>query len=1177
MIVKALTLTGFKNFPHRTTINFLTPFTAFIGPNGSGKSNIMDAFLWVIGEGRNTLLRASRATDLIFSGNNFHSPSNFAEVILRIDNQSKKLPLEFTEIEIIRRIYRDGESEIFINSTPSHLKDVQELFWGSGLGRNSMALITQGEVERIVLSTPQELKELIEESTDLEKYKLRCQKALHKLKQTENSLERLQDIIGEVILQKENLEKERQRYLEYENLARELSKFEFKLKVKKFVELKNKFAEFQKKLSSLEKTLEEKSKKLIVTRQNFEKTFKNIEILKEKIVSQELETTQLEHKLKETERQVTFYNEQKDKITIEKKFTEEKIIKIKKELKRIEKSIATLTEELLLFKEDTINTRALIELWEKEGDNFQKTLSALEEKINCVTKEIETINSKLREKELHKNYILKQLQDYTATFNQICKEVDKLSEEKDRLNKQIAVLLDEEALIKETSQHLLLKEKELKNKLQQYTAIEKEIKESLQYLASQRRMLLELEKAFTGYYAGVRTIMIAKNQKQQSLSGIIAPFLGLIDIKQGFARAIEVALGGRAQNIVCLTEEDAKQAIAFLKDTAGGRATFLPLSLLKETQSSGFQKKTITGNGVLGNALDFISISSQYRPAAEYLLQNYWIVKTLDDATQLVKRGEIPQGCNLVTLEGELITRGGAITGGVDKKDFNLIKRRYDIKETEEKIKIKEAEELNIKNEIDKVKTLLEDTTQRLISLGKQESELKGQIHICRKELEFIKGNMNKKLQKQKDIELEQRDREKVVDSLLNEFNILENEKANLMLHYKQLQEEKDAALKVFKDWQTTYNIDYKQYISLLEKIKESNELLLAKQERISFWQSHENKLKEELKELEETILKNKKELDELIEKINLSTTSLQLLQKQFSELLNSKSLLKDKLTFEEKKLKDLENQINKLNTSKLDLEEKRLQLEKNKIQSYAELSLFTQGLPAQIYHTPPPQESEEELIAKCEELKSQMQTIGQVNPLADKECQHTDKRLKRLLTQQQDLENSIKSLQQFIENIKYTYNEKFYTLFKLINNEFQETFKMLFPRGEAVLKLTEENAGITIEVRLAGKGVKNISLLSGGEKALTALALIMAILRVNPPPFCFFDEVEAALDDGSVERFMKLLRTFTNTQFVLITHNKHTMEMADSLYGVTFKKGSGEIFSLKLSKEQELPLLTRT
>lgn len=1182
MYLKKLELQGFKSFANKTSLEFMPGITTVIGPNGSGKSNISDAIRWVLGEQSMKSLRGTKSEDIIFAGTENRKSQGFAEVSLVIDNQDAKLPIEFAEVTITRRLYRSGETGYFINKAPCRLKDILELIMDTGIGKDGYSIIGQGKIDEILSNKSEDRRGIFEEAAGIIKYRTRKAESEKKLEQAKLNLLRVNDILSEIEVNLDPLKLQAEKAKKFLSLRDELKTIEIGLFLVNIESYKVKLKELLKNIDELNFQIDDENVNLnnlqqekdkikqglddliisIEEMQNlsFESTNKiekinaDINVARERITNNK---ENFDRYLKEIEEQET----RKVELNTEKEERQNKKInlstnkeKFTKELEGKEKMLAEITAKLSQEETEIEDKKKIVEESQdlkydkREGIKTQEIVyENLVKREKVLQQELQETISELDEKRLYKTDIAKVFTKIEAKRNEYSKKIEEIEEKKTESSKRVAEF--------ETVINNLESEIRVKN--------------------SKCKFLQEMEKEKEGYQKAIKEILLECDRNAFLKKGVHDVLANLITVPKEYETAIEIALGGTLQNIVTDTEEDAKKLIEYLRKNNLGRASFLPISSVKGKKVDHLIKNGLSG--VIGIASDLVKTAPKYEEIILNLLGKTVVVEDMDTAIILARQNKY--GFKIVTLKGDIINPSGAISGGSIKQNTtNIIGRAGQIKDLLSELSKLEKNLEKVKNEkkeyIKSITSILEQA--ETIEKEAQSSEITYATE--KQKVESIEEAIAKLENKLANLKKESLDIEKTKEQTLITKARYETEIKEL----EQKMETLNGQISVFAE----KNKDNQKYIddlnfditnlkisvssfdesanSLDEIIARIDQDILNIEKGITVKKEQRIKIEQDNKMLEEQITNLNNQIEEIKQNVNQSVEKVEELKKKRQE--ENSRLDNVELSIAEK-LKLLENL--KGETSKLDIKKSKIDVELEQIeQKLWEDYEITPNNAEQEFEKP---KNVQTTTKRVKELKEQIKNLGSINIDSIEEYRQTKERYDFMCEQRLDLEDSSAKLRKVIQDMTKIMKEQFAEKFNIINKNFGEVFKELFGGGKAELKLTDEEnileCGIDIEVQPPGKKLQNMTLLSGGEKAFTAIALLFAILKINPAPFCVLDEIEAALDDVNVYRFAEYLKKFADeTQFLVITHRKGTMEAADTVYGITMEEnGISKLLSMQL------------
>lgn len=1185
MFLKRLDSIGFKSFAERIELEFVPGITAVVGPNGSGKSNIIDAIRWVLGEQSAKSLRGSKMEDVIFQGSETRKALNVAEVTLTLDNSKGELALPYQEISITRRVYRSGESEFYINKKACRLKDIIELFLDSGLGREAFSIISQGRVEEVLSSKPEQRRAIFEEAAGVLKYKQRKIKAEFKLTETEQNLSRVKDIFYEIEQQVEPLKQKAETAQLFLNKKERLKQEEISLMVTEIDQLHNKWQEVKEKLKTSQFTQIEHQAEL----SKFEKEIESKQIEVAKI---DLNIEESQHELLKSTEELEQLQTKSQVLSVRSKHATENKERIQKILLQLNKNENDLKKEIA----DTTKILSdLIISKETLMNSITKLTDELSRNPEEITVQLEDLKSDyieaLNEQATNKNELKTITQQLELLKQKHIHSSDKLSKLKLDLNgytekltayqkeeQQVKYKLEKsETLIKETQKEF----ETIQNKIHTIDSEYQHVKSELDKAISRKDMLEEMKADFQGFFAGAKHVLQAKKSKK--LENIHGAVIHLINVPAQYLQSIEVVLGGSSQHIITTDETSAREAITWLKKTNSGRATFLPLNAIKSRLIPKENLKKIESHdGYIGIAKDLVEYDSKFAQAIEHLMGNVVIAKTLKDANAIAK--QLNNRYRIVTLSGDVVHPGGSMSGGAIKKNNqSLFTREKDLLEVKQQLidlhdkkqeyeamlteqnnksskltsKLEEFEKTyEVETEVyNKIKLELQDT-QHQHALVRQEMrtyEMDEQQYIEEvANLDYRQKTQDDNRKKQEALILQ------LVDKIETLTNKRENYVSNMEIIRNQLHEEQ---LKLAKIDERKLNLDeqierLKQQLNELNKQKQNQQLELESNVEIENTEIIQVQLTLDMTEKEMKKTAQTEKISELREKRFKQTQKMDYLSRESKEQIKIINQLANSI-------QENEIQVNRLDVQ-LDHYLEHLQTE------------YTMTYEKAVLDYP---KCDDVKTAKLtvENIKTSIEQLGPVHVGAIDEYEEMNKRYEFLQEQQADLNEAKATLNEAIKEMDEEMEKLFYETFVAIQTHFTVVFKELFGGGYAELKLTDPDSlldtGIDIIAEPPGKKLKHLSLLSGGERALTAIALLFAILRVRPVPFCILDEVEAALDEANVQRFARYLHQYSDeTQFIVITHRKGTMEESDVLYGITMQEsGVSRVVSVRLDDKHEI------
>lgn len=1183
MFLKSLEVRGFKSFADKVDLKFKKGITAVVGPNGSGKSNISDSVRWVLGEQSIKTLRGGKMEDVIFAGTQFRKPVGLAQVSLTLDNSEGELPIEYNEVTVTRRIFRSGETEYLLNGTKCRLKDITNLFMDTGIGKEGYSLIGQGKIEAILSGKPEERRSLLEEAAGIVKYKSRKEEAEKKLQNTDNNLIRIRDILSTYEERLGPLENERNKAIKYREISTDLKVKEVSLIVYYISNMEEILNEFNKEIDDKQFKLNLKKEKLLDEKRNVEKLKENIESIEKK---------------NEEARKV--YYEKKEKISNslnEIKIFKERVLNEENLLKRNKENLENIIKKIETLKEEKEAMNLHIEKKVKEQENTKNTIVSLENEFNDSMLKITNMENEIESLKQEEFELLRNNSDIKNEITLINKDIKVRNERIEDLQKSInsingnikinlGTLEDlkkeenkNKELINVLNESIIKSSKEissLKSKLRNKENSLKELNKNLNEFEANKNMLTNLEKHYEGYNRSVKTLMERIN-KGQIPSGKGTKVLGeILEIDKEYEIAIEIAMGAAISNIITETDSIAKELINYLKNNKLGRATFLPLNNIKGNKLS-LDNSITSMEGYIGIAADIIKYPKVYEKAVNNVLGRVIVAKNMDCALKISKKGN--NNYRIVTLTGEIIAPGGALTGGsIQSKFTNILGRKREIEELQDKIKATNKELSKELNEIEALRISIKNLDENILN-NKDEIHLKnieitknqGEIESLNNEIDRSYKSVNVSMEEVKRLK-EQiltfnkrlKEREESLNNIQGQN--VENKDKNIELQEKlkyfrksvNEKREKLTEIKVLK-------------ASLDETLNNKKEELLRKEREINENTINSKAIKIEEKNSNLKIEELKKEILNKEDFISLENKEILKLEDSFKEDDVKKRALKEKLNEKETIVQEesiiINQEENELNKKELQRAKKEMEKESFYTKLNEELDLtLAEGKEIAV-----PIENTEAVKDDIISLKRKITALGTVNLASIEEFEEVKEKFEFMSNQEQDLEKAKTELLEVIKEMTDKMKVLFKENFVILNKNFNETFKELFKGGNAELILGEGDeltSNIEINVEPPGKKLQNINLMSGGEKVLSAIALMFAILKMKPTPFCILDEIEAALDDANVYRYAEFLKEFSkNTQFIVITHRKGTMEASDVLYGVTMEeKGVSKVVSVDLT-----------
>ncbi|MBR5587195.1 MAG: chromosome segregation protein SMC [Clostridia bacterium] len=1182
MYFKSITLQGFKSFADKTVLDFNGGVTAIVGPNGSGKSNISDAIRWVMGEMSAKSLRGSKMEDVIFCGSEKRKPLGFAEVTITMDNSDKSLKLDFDEVSVTRRVYRSGESEYYINKAACRLKDIHELFMDTGLGRDGYSIIGQGKIDAILSAKSDERRHVFDEAAGISKFRHRKLEAERKLETTNDNLLRANDIIGELESQLEPLKEQAAKAREYLDLRETLKKGEINIWLTDMENNKGL-------LDGARKDHKIVADNITSVEQQIQATEEKIAQLKEETRQRDSAIDALRAEIFRKREDITKSESEAEIIKTNVEHSSNDILRISGEIDALKKQISTLSDsatekeslkaeladKTALSKAKVAECRAAISEIMGKISSARDSVSGADASTESITQQLLALSTKvaankqLIESESRRIAALEsELVEAQAKYSEKKSVADQLSEKTERLNARCA------SLQKTLEESKINAEKAL-TELSDFREHISTLETQLINLENRKKILTDLENNFDGFGGSVKAVMKEYQSGSLKNKDIFGPVSSLLTVDTKYVHAIEAALGAANTHIVTASEEDAKAAIAFLKKSNGGRATFLPITAMNPKP---FEDRNVSSTkGYIGLASDLVEFDKKFSAVIEHLLGKVVVAENIDLAVEMAKKHSY--SFKIVTLQGDTVNAGGSIAGGSISKSGSL-SRREEIESLEIKIS-----ELHKQLESDRAKL---DDYISASEKSEQARESASQL-LWDTRREMAEHSVAVKHSQQALAESEQSVSESA--KLLAQLKEIVSNAKNIEKSSAQDSESLKQRLEKSALDRSGAQLEISQLQDKLSLLTEDLNGLTANAV------AAEKDLEMCLASLE-TILSEIESAKALISEKNNSIEGFNknnsLLLQKSADLLKHADQLRVQIEKDEKTLEELTGQKSDGNTRidsaeaqlkshnetafKLQSDESRLMARVTKLESESENILTRLWESYELTYTTAQAYRDEaadynKLQKEVASIKNKIRAMGNINVGAIEDYKNTKERYDFLTAQREDIVKAKEQLQQLIEEMVKVMTEMFKQNFETLNRVFSETFRELFGGGKASLTLSTPDdileSGVEINVQPPGKNLQNITLLSGGEKAFTAIALIFSILKISPTHFCIFDEIEAALDDVNVFRFAEFLRKLSSkTQFIVITHRKGTMESADTLYGVTMQeKGITRLLSLELDK----------
>ncbi len=1198
--LNSIKISGFKSFAENVELILEPGITTIVGPNGCGKSNVSDAIRWVLGQQSARALRCTNMRDLLFNGGTNFKPSEKATVALSFTNIDENLSIGSPEVEVQRQLSRDGESSYLINKTPCRLRDISELFMDTGVGVDAYSVMEQSKIDLILNVRADERRFLFDEVAGITKYKHRKKEAIRKIEDAEQNLVRINDVIQELQRETESLKAQAEQAIHYQSLHEQLQELELGLAYRDYEKMETDYRETQEKLQSI---------LVEVTSAN-----NLIQEAEERIENASIRRSELDSAISESQEEIQNISERIEKIERQIVLHKEKQLNIQSQRQRAEQTLESLKTQqanLQTQKKERIQEQkklsASFKIEESRFNARKQLLEELSTRIEETKKSVEDRKSSLQETsiELSKRENLRvtvdekisnsqsnldQLQENT---NSTKNELQTFIEKRDEIKRNVTQLDAESIKIETEKKEVETKHNETQEALRKIDAELRGLQDTKGVNVSRHKSLKQLHSAYEGYYTGVKAIMQAKEHYPEQFGGICGVVAELINTDNEFEIAIEVALGSAIQNVIVETREDSKNGINYLKKNRAGIVTFIPLDYIQSRRFS--DDSLLKQPGVIGIARELVDYENQYDRAVQHLLGNTLVIEDLDAAIALTRRSR--PTARLVTLEGELFNTYGTITGGHnDKRKTGLLNRSRELEVLEEKI----GEITKIFNQKDK--------------LSKSYAAIIAETHQKRQHL--IVELQNKQIEKAglvKDIEQENHNIERLEKALAKiqtqnqelqqSVDLSREEQKQLEIEIEELSKKRTQTERSIKTVSEQIESENRKHDEM-ESLCREREIFLAEQRikldnlesDINSFDDRHLQIDKDIQEQQSIIDSDdqtKSDIADQIEEAQRTFLSIGAdraeVEGKYDELTEERESLLTEIESIQQEMRKNRKHTERQNNSRRQLEIKTTQLEmqlksiSKRIMDKYQVSIDDIIRPStenetdesnEETHNPTITELNEiDLMDRIEKLKADISAIGSVNLKAIEAHEEHRKRLDFLESQRADVQQSIQTTYQAIQKINETSRDVFLESFQQVQTNFQEVFNQLFEGGEAELQLTDEEnileSGIEIIARPPGKRPQSITQLSGGERSLVAIGLLFAVFKLKPSPFCVLDEVDAALDEANVLRFTNLISDYAkNTQFVIITHNYRTMEIADVMYGVTMEQaGMSKVVSKKFTE----------
>ncbi len=1133
MYLKSIEVQGFKSFANKIKFDFHNGITGIVGPNGSGKSNVADAVRWVLGEQRVKQLRGGTMQDVIFSGTENRKPLSYASVAITLDNSDHKLAIDFEEVTVTRKLYRSGESEYLINGSACRLKDINELFYDTGIGKEGYSIIGQGQIDKILSGKPEERRELFDEAAGIVKFKRRKSMSVKKLEEEQQNLIRVNDILSELEKQVGPLERQSEKAREYLKKKEELKTYDINMFLLEADRLKEQIRDVEAKDNLTKAQMGEANRLYEDTKQEYESIEEQVDTMDASIETYNRKLTETSMLKQQLENQIALLKEQIHSARMNDEHYANRAQSIERELSEREEQLGTLISDQTRLQAELDSGRKA-ETLEKEN------LNKLQIRIASLSSDIEKNQNDIREILGNRASTKAQIQKFDTMMEQI--QVRKSGLNQRYFGAQSEAGLQKEqyetfyAELKEVSDQIISFAEEKKNYESQIQELQKSLNEKNEQIRasqsayhrehSRLESLRNMTERYDGYGNSIKRVMDNRSH-EKGLLGVVAD---IIKVEKKYETAIETALGGSIQNIVTDNEQTAKRMIEFLKKNKFGRATFLPLTQIR-SHGGIAQPQALNEAGVIGLADTLVMVEDKYLELAGSLLGRTLVVDHIDHGLAIARKYR--QSIRIVTLEGDLINPGGSMTGGAFKNSSNLLSRRREIEELEQAVQRLRADVAKTEQEIAELKNNRSGYYDKI----EQIKDLLQKAYVRQNTAKMNADQAKSKIEAANQTALEIQKETQQLDQEISD--IMDNQQSiNVELDTSE-QLERDLN-KQIEEGQTKLD-DLKHQEILQQQASENAHLsCAATEQKVLFVMENAERIQEEMQKFREELKGLEASKGGTSKEIKEKESQIQELRQTIE---NSGELFVE-----------IQDEIEKAKKTREDLNQRHKDFLQKREENLTDVA---------------------KMKKRIQELKGEIRALGNVNVNAIEDYKNVSERYEFLKTQHDDLVEAEATLEKIIAELDEAMRKQFTEQFAHICQEFDHVFKQLFGGGKGTLELMDDEdvleAGIRIIAQPPGKKLQNMMQLSGGEKALTAISLLFAIQNLKPSPFCLLDEIEAALDDSNVDRFAQYLHKLTkNTQFIVITHRRGTMTAADRLYGITMQeKGISTLVSVSLLEDE--------
>ncbi|MDW4267146.1 chromosome segregation protein SMC [Staphylococcus saprophyticus] len=1180
--LKSIDAFGFKSFAEHTNVQFDEGVTAIVGPNGSGKSNITDAIKWVLGEQSAKSLRGAKMEDIIFSGAEHRKAQNYAEVKLKLENSSGKLQVDSTEVTVTRRLYRSGESEYYLNNDRARLKDIIDLFLDSGLGKEAFSIISQGRVDEILNAKPIDRRQILEESAGVLKYKKRKATSVQKLDQTEDNLSRVEDILYDLEGRVEPLREEAAIAKEYKHLSKEMEKSDVLVTVHDIKQYSDNINELDDNLNHLKSQQATKDAEKVQHTQSLNKYKAERQQLDTRIESLNFElvkateevekfTGQLnvleERKRNQSETNARFEEEQESLLNQAENLNKEKT-EVQLEIDRLKAQQKELNEKVQYLESQLYVTD---EQHDEKLETIKDEYYQLMSEQSDVNNDIRFLEHTIQENESKQSRLDSRLVEAYEQLKHIQSDINEAEKQSTTTKKEL----------KNAEQQLNEYERKLTQLKQQRSEYEEKLHQAYRFnekLKSRIDSAATQQEEYSYFFNGVKHILKAKNKQLTGIRGAVAE---VIQVPSDLTKAIEIALGASLQHVIVDSEKDGRQAIQYLKQNGLGRATFLPLNVIQPRHiANDILNSAKTSQGFINIASEAIQVDSDYQNVLQNLLGNTIIVDELKNANELARK--IRYRTRIVTLEGDIVNPGGSMTGGGDRKTKSILAQKDDLAKMRAQLEDYQQQTIEFEKQFQAIKEASDQISENYFETSQQYNSAKQRLHDFELELDRLRKSEAHLKDEHEEFEFEKNDgyqSETSKQTLTEKKQRLDQIKAQLL----KLEEDINLYTKLSKEGkasttQTQQQLHQKQsdLAVVKERLNAQKQSLTKITKQLESVEKQQEKLDEQIKLFNSDEMTGEKAFETIQSHIEQSKVTKEKLTVDIEDVKSRRLELNDTIEETDQKLQEANQDILSIENRYQDIKAEQSRLDvliNHAIDHLSDDYHLTYERASELYEL---DEAIDVLRKKVKLTKMSIEELGPVNLNAIEQFEEINTRYTFLDEQRADLRAAKLTLEQLIDEMDQEVKDRFKETFHAVQGHFADVFKSLFGGGQAELRLTGDDylsAGVDIIVQPPGKKLQHLSLLSGGERALSAIALLFAILKVRSAPFVILDEVEAALDEANVIRYAQYLKELSDqTQFIVITHRKGTMEFSDRLYGVTMQEsGVSKLVSVNLNTIDEV------